>query len=208
MEHLVGDNKVSLRGLCGNKAVQRCSAAAYGLKECCTQYDYECGIHPESTKHTHACTTQDVKAMLTIVQQAKPFQWCSRLVGHCYLFSLSLCFLLRFQDTDHLRSRPLLPLQLATRFCWTPSMPSQKIYLESCWASVVLPLHPWWLLTFEVVDVRGCQHHPQEVWEEQLYWFSARTHQKKPVTREEGQARALTTLTNPLSDCGRLLAIV
>ncbi|CAH3015869.1 unnamed protein product [Porites evermanni] len=28
------------------------------LIECCTQYDYECGIHPESTKHTHACTTQ------------------------------------------------------------------------------------------------------------------------------------------------------
>ena len=78
MEHLVGDNKVSLRGLCGNKtlkAVQRCSAAAYGLKECCTQYDDECGIHPESTKHTHACTTQDVKAMLTIVQQARPFQY-------------------------------------------------------------------------------------------------------------------------------------
>ena len=79
MEHLVGDNKVSLRGLCGNKmlkAVHRCSAAAYGLyKECCTQYGYECGIHPESTKHTHACTTQDVKAVLTIVQQAKPFQY-------------------------------------------------------------------------------------------------------------------------------------
>ena len=74
MEHLVGDNKVSLRGLCGNKAVQRCSAAAYGLKECCTQYGYECGIHPESTK-LHACTTQDVKAVLTIVQQAKPFQY-------------------------------------------------------------------------------------------------------------------------------------
>ena len=78
MEHLVGDNKVSLRALCGNKilkAVQRCPAAAYGLKECCTQYDNECGIHPESTKHTHACTTEDVKAMLAIVQQAKPFQY-------------------------------------------------------------------------------------------------------------------------------------
>ncbi|KAK2569818.1 hypothetical protein P5673_005669 [Acropora cervicornis] len=47
----------------------------YGLKECCTQYDNECGIHPESTKHTHACTTEDVKAMLAIVQQAKPFQY-------------------------------------------------------------------------------------------------------------------------------------
>ena len=35
MEHLVGDNKVFLRGLCGIKtlkAVQRCCAAAYGLK--------------------------------------------------------------------------------------------------------------------------------------------------------------------------------
>ncbi|KAK2556459.1 hypothetical protein P5673_021347, partial [Acropora cervicornis] len=47
----------------------------YGLKECCTQYDNECGIHPESTKHTHACTTEDVKAMLAVVQQAKPFQY-------------------------------------------------------------------------------------------------------------------------------------
>ncbi|XP_068723247.1 uncharacterized protein [Montipora capricornis] len=78
MEHLVGDNKVSLRGLCGNKtlkAVQRCSAAAYGLKECCTQHDDECGIHPESTKHTHACTTEDVKAMSAILQQAKPFHY-------------------------------------------------------------------------------------------------------------------------------------
>ena len=58
------------------KAVQRCSAAAYGLKECCTQYDDECGMqYSESTNHTYACTTQDVKAMLTIVQQAKPFQY-------------------------------------------------------------------------------------------------------------------------------------
>ena len=78
MEHLVGDNKVSLRGMCGNKtlkAVQRCSGAAYGLKECCTQYDNECGLPPESTKHTHASMTEDVKAMLDIVQQAKPFQY-------------------------------------------------------------------------------------------------------------------------------------
>ena len=58
MEHLAGDNKVSLRALCGNKtlkAVQRCSAAAYGLKECCSQYDNECGIHPESTKQAQSC---------------------------------------------------------------------------------------------------------------------------------------------------------
>ena len=91
MEHLAGDNKVSLRGLCGNKtlkAVQRCSAAAYGLKECCTQYDYECGIHPESTKQSHACTTQDVKAMLTIVQQAKPFQYQKIYVEHFIHFQM------------------------------------------------------------------------------------------------------------------------
>ena len=88
---MVGDNKVSLRGLCGNKtlkAVQRCSAAAYGLKECCTQYDYECGIHPESNKHSHACTTQDVKAMLTIVQQAKPFQYQKIYVEHFIHFQM------------------------------------------------------------------------------------------------------------------------
>lgn len=78
MEHLVGDNKVSLRGLCGSKtlkAVQRCSGAAYGLKECCTQFDNECGIPPESTKHTHACTTDNIKAMLAIVQKANPFKY-------------------------------------------------------------------------------------------------------------------------------------
>ena len=43
--------------LCGNKtlkAVQRCSAAAYGLKECCTQYDYECGIHPCRVNQAHS----------------------------------------------------------------------------------------------------------------------------------------------------------
>ena len=85
------------------------------------------------------------------------------------LLSLSLCFLSRFQDTDHVRSRPLLPLQLATRFCWTPSLPSQKICLESCSASVVLPLHASWLLTFELVDVGGCQHRPQDVWENNCF---------------------------------------
>ena len=44
--------------------------------------------HAESTKHTHTCTTQDVKAMLTIVQQAKPFQYQKIYVEHFIHFQM------------------------------------------------------------------------------------------------------------------------
>lgn len=78
MEHCIQDNKVSMRGMRANKtlkAVQRCSGSSYGQKEFCVQFDTQSNIHPDSTRHTHACTTEDVKAMLGIVHQAKPFEY-------------------------------------------------------------------------------------------------------------------------------------
>ena len=77
MEHLICDNKVVLRDLRANKtltAVQRYSKGAYGAKEFCNQYDGECNIPPELTKHTHACTTDDVRDMLAIIHRNEPFK--------------------------------------------------------------------------------------------------------------------------------------
>ena len=77
MEHLICDNKVVLRDLRANKtltAVQRYSKAAYGVKEFCHQYDSESNIPPELTKHTHACTTDDVRDMLVIIHRSEPFK--------------------------------------------------------------------------------------------------------------------------------------
>ncbi len=78
MEHCIQDNKVSIRGMRANKtlkAVQRCSGSSYGQKQFCIQFDGQCNIPPESTHHTHACTTEDVKAMHAILQQVKPFKF-------------------------------------------------------------------------------------------------------------------------------------
>lgn len=78
MEHCIQDNKVSLRGMRGNKtlkAVERSSGSAYGQKEFCNQFDAQCKIPPESTRHTHACSTEDTKAMLSIIQETNPFQY-------------------------------------------------------------------------------------------------------------------------------------
>lgn len=77
MEHLVRHNKTILKGLCGNKtlkAVERCSKAAYGVKRIVNQFDTQSDIAPESTSHTHACTTDDVKDMIKVVHNCKPFQ--------------------------------------------------------------------------------------------------------------------------------------
>lgn len=106
MEHLVGNNKVSMRGMCGNKtlkAVQRCSGAAYGIKECCIQFDNESGVPPESNKHTHTCTTEDINAMLTIVQQAKPFDYHPGRVLHSF---------------PHMSKSPLDKLDVALLSTW------------------------------------------------------------------------------------------
>ena len=76
MEHCIQDNKQSMRAMRGNKtlkAVQRSSSSSYGQKEFCVHFNRECDIPPYSTRHTHACTTEDVRAMITIIQQTKPF---------------------------------------------------------------------------------------------------------------------------------------
>ncbi len=77
MEHLICANKVVLKDLGSNKtltAVQRYSKGAFGLKEFCNQYDSECNIPPELTKHTHACTTDDVRDMLAVIHRSEPFK--------------------------------------------------------------------------------------------------------------------------------------
>lgn len=77
MEHLIRDNKVILKDLGVNKtlkAVERCSKASYGMKEFSNAYDRECNIPPETTKHTHACTTDDVRDMLAVIHENVPFK--------------------------------------------------------------------------------------------------------------------------------------
>ena len=78
MEHCIQDNKVSMRGMRVNKtlkAVQRCSGPSYAQKQFCIQFDEQSKLPTESTSHTHACTTEDVKAMMDILQQIKPFKF-------------------------------------------------------------------------------------------------------------------------------------
>lgn len=87
MEHSIQDHKVCLRGMRGNKtlkAVQRCSSSSYGQKEFCIQFDAQSKIPLDSTRHTHACTTEDVKAMLAIVNEAKTFEYELGRKLHCF----------------------------------------------------------------------------------------------------------------------------
>ena len=77
MAHLICANKVVLKDLGSNKtstSVQRYSKGAFGMKEFCNQFDNECNIPPELTKHTHACTTDDVRDMLQVIHKSEPFK--------------------------------------------------------------------------------------------------------------------------------------
>ena len=77
MEHLICDNKVVLGHLRANKtltAMQRYSKSTYGVKEFCNQFDHECNVPPELSKHTHASTTDDVREMLAIIHKSEPFK--------------------------------------------------------------------------------------------------------------------------------------
>ena len=77
MEHCIQDNKQSMKAMRGNKslkAVQRSSSSSHGQKEFCIQFDKESNIPADSTQHTHACTTEDVRSMIDIIQQSKPFE--------------------------------------------------------------------------------------------------------------------------------------
>lgn len=77
MEHEVKNDKGVLKGLCANKtlkAVQRCTSAGYLLNETCKQYDRESNITPESTSHTHACSSDDIREMIELISSQEPFQ--------------------------------------------------------------------------------------------------------------------------------------
>ena len=70
MEHCIQDNKVLMRGMRANKtlkAVQRCSGSSYAQMQLCIQFDEQSKLPTESTSHTHACTTEAVKAMMNIL---------------------------------------------------------------------------------------------------------------------------------------------
>ena len=77
MEHEVRNNKVVLKGMCGNKtfkAVQRSTSSSFLLNETAKQYDRESNLTPESTSHTHACTSDDIREMIEIINKQKPFE--------------------------------------------------------------------------------------------------------------------------------------
>lgn len=73
-----------MRGNKTLKAVQRCSSSSYGQKEFCIQFDAQTKILPDSTRHTRACTTEDVEAMLAIVKEAKTFEYLLGRKLHCF----------------------------------------------------------------------------------------------------------------------------
>ena len=78
MKHTICDNKVVLGELRANKsltATQRSSHAAYGVKtEFCSQYDSQGNIPLELSKHKHACTTDVVRDMITVIHGSEPFR--------------------------------------------------------------------------------------------------------------------------------------
>lgn len=78
MEHEVRNCKCVLKEMCGNKtlkAVLRATSSSYMLHETSKQYDRESNLHPESTHHTHACTFEDVKEMIELINTQKPFEY-------------------------------------------------------------------------------------------------------------------------------------
>lgn len=62
--------------MCGNKtlkAVERSSAAAYGLNKIIQSYDITSNIPPDSTSHTHTSTEQDFNKIITLFHNKAPF---------------------------------------------------------------------------------------------------------------------------------------
>ena len=75
MENLVKNHNVILKGLCGNKtlkAISRSTSATHGLTNIMTVVDQQTNVPPDSTRHTHASTTQTIKEMITILQMVNP----------------------------------------------------------------------------------------------------------------------------------------
>ena len=75
MENLVKNHNVILKGLCGNKtlkAISRSTSATHGLTNIMTVVDQQTNVPPDSTRHTHASTTQTIKEMIKILQMVNP----------------------------------------------------------------------------------------------------------------------------------------
>ena len=75
MENLVKNHNVILKGLCGNKtlkAISRSTSATHGLTNIMTVVDQQTNVPRDSTRHTHASTTQTIKEMITILQMVNP----------------------------------------------------------------------------------------------------------------------------------------
>ena len=75
MVNLVKNHKVILKGLCSDKtlkAVSRTTSATHGLANIMTVVDQQTNVPPDSTRHTHASTTQTIKEMITILQMVNP----------------------------------------------------------------------------------------------------------------------------------------
>ena len=76
MEHMVRNNKIILKGLCGNrtlKAIQRNSSAAYSIQKVIKNFDSETAVSPNSSAHTHANKFEDEKEMIDIVNKNMTF---------------------------------------------------------------------------------------------------------------------------------------
>ena len=76
MEHIVRNNKDVLKGLCANKtlkAVERSTAAAYGVHQNVDHFDKQSAVAADSTAHTHANKRDDEMEMIEIISKIKPF---------------------------------------------------------------------------------------------------------------------------------------
>ena len=76
MEHMVRNNKVILKGLCGNKAlkaIQRNTSAAYNIQQVIENFDSQTALSPNSSAHTHANKFEDEKEMIEIVNKNMTF---------------------------------------------------------------------------------------------------------------------------------------
>ena len=89
----------AMRGNKSLKAVQRSSSSSHGQMEFCIQFDKEFNIPPDSTQHTHAYTTEDVRSMIDIIQQTKPFDH-------------------QLQSFQHISKTPLDKLDVALLHSW------------------------------------------------------------------------------------------
>ena len=87
MEMLIKNHKVMLRGLCGNKklnAVERSTKASHCLKTMVEVFDGESNVPPDSTSHSHASTQDDIKEMIWLFTNLKPFTYTPNRILHSF----------------------------------------------------------------------------------------------------------------------------